>query len=97
VIVEGGAEGSLFGDEQIIIRKSGQVRGDVVAPRVTLEDGATFKGSIEMEVTPQPTLNARPNDGSTAPVTASTVRSTQPESSGKALPPNEPKAAEKKA
>ena len=39
----------LNGDEKVIIRKTGRVRGNIVSPRVTLEDGAKFKGSIEME------------------------------------------------
>lgn len=49
VFVEGAMEGDLFGAEQVIIRKSAKVRGNITAPRVTLEDGATFKGSIEMD------------------------------------------------
>ncbi len=49
VFVEGAMEGDLFGAEQVIVRKSAKVRGNITAPRVTLEDGATFKGSIEMD------------------------------------------------
>ena len=49
VTVEGAVEGSLFGGEQVIIRKSGHVRGNITSPRVTLEDGAKFQGSIDME------------------------------------------------
>lgn len=48
--VEGRVQGNLFGDDKIIINKSGDVRGNLSAPRVTLEDGARFKGSIDMEV-----------------------------------------------
>jgi len=33
----------------VVISKSGKVRGNIVAPRVTLEDGAIFKGSIDMD------------------------------------------------
>lgn len=49
VYVEGSTEGDLFGSEQVIIRKSAKVRGNITSPRVSLEDGATFKGSIEMD------------------------------------------------
>ncbi len=49
VFVEGSMEGDLFGSEQVIIRKSAKVRGNITSPRVSLEDGATFKGSIEMD------------------------------------------------
>ena len=48
ITVEGNVEGNLFGDEQMRIRQSGTVRGNIVAPRVALEDGANFKGSIDM-------------------------------------------------
>ncbi len=49
VTVEGEVEGNLFAQEQIVIRGSGKVRGDITAPRVCIEDGAKFKGSIDME------------------------------------------------
>jgi cytoskeletal protein CcmA (bactofilin family) len=49
VYVEGSMEGDLFGSEQVIIRKSAKVHGNITSPRVSLEDGATFKGSIEMD------------------------------------------------
>jgi len=49
VIVEGELQGDIVGTEKVIIRRSGNMRGNIVAPRVTLEDGAMFKGSIEME------------------------------------------------
>jgi cytoskeletal protein CcmA (bactofilin family) len=56
VTVEGEVEGDLHAEEQIAIRKSGKVRGNVSAPRVIIEDGAMFKGSIDMErkVAPRP-------------------------------------------
>ncbi len=49
VFVEGSMDGDLFGSEQVIVRKSAKVRGNITSPRVTLEDGAAFKGSIEMD------------------------------------------------
>lgn len=48
ITVEGTVEGNLYGDEQLIVRQSGNVRGNIVAPRVALEDGSNFKGSIDM-------------------------------------------------
>lgn len=60
--VEGQVEGNLFGEEQVILRQSGSVRGNITSPRVVLEDGATFKGSIDMEgkTTAQRPLSAAP-------------------------------------
>ncbi len=49
IIVEGQLNGDLFGSENVVIRKTGNVLGNIVSPRVTLEDGAKFKGSIEMD------------------------------------------------
>ena len=49
ISIEGEVEGNLYGGEQIIVRQSGAVRGNIVAPRVSLEDGSKFKGSIDME------------------------------------------------
>lgn len=52
--IQGEVEGNLFGDEQVVVRKSGAVRGNITAPRVSLEDGANFKGTIDMEPKPRP-------------------------------------------
>jgi cytoskeletal protein CcmA (bactofilin family) len=49
VVVEGEVEGDLRGQEQIILRQSAKVNGSIAAPRVTLEDGAVFRGAIEMD------------------------------------------------
>jgi cytoskeletal protein CcmA (bactofilin family) len=49
VVVEGQVEGDLRGEEQIILRHTAKVEGSIAAPRVTLEDGAVFRGGIEMD------------------------------------------------
>ena len=49
VNIDGEVAGDLTGGEKVVISKSGKVRGNIVAPRVTLEDGAIFKGSIDMD------------------------------------------------
>ncbi len=49
VIVEGEVDGNLFAQQQAIVRTSGAVRGNITAPRVMLEDGSRFRGSIDME------------------------------------------------
>ena len=48
--VEGEVTGDCYGTEQVIVHKSGQVRGNISAPRVTLEDGARLKGAIDTSV-----------------------------------------------
>ncbi len=49
ISIEGEVEGDIYGEEKIIVRASGLVRGNMTAPRVNLEDGAKFKGSIDMD------------------------------------------------
>lgn len=49
IIIEGQVEGDLNADEQVTLKKSAGVRGNIVSPRVSLEDGCRFKGSIDME------------------------------------------------
>lgn len=49
VTVEGEVDGNVVAHEQAILRKSGAIRGNIAAPRVVLEDGSRFKGSIDME------------------------------------------------
>ncbi len=49
IIVEGSVEGDLNGDDSVIIKSTGKVIGNVVSPRITLEDGASFNGRIDMK------------------------------------------------
>ncbi len=47
--VAGKIKGDLSGKEKVIISSTGNVHGNIVAPRMLLEDGAVFKGSIDMD------------------------------------------------
>ena len=47
--IDGEVNGDITANEKVVVTKSGNVRGNIVAPRVTLEDGAIFKGSIDMD------------------------------------------------
>ena len=49
VYVDGTMDGDLYGAEQVLIRKTARMKGNITSPRVSLEDGASFKGSIEMD------------------------------------------------
>jgi len=48
ITVEGSVEGDLEAKEQIVLRGGSKVLGDLKAPRVVLEDGASFKGLVDM-------------------------------------------------
>ncbi|MFY9826072.1 MAG: polymer-forming cytoskeletal protein, partial [Thermoanaerobaculia bacterium] len=54
VTIEGEVTGNVYAREQAILRQSGAINGNIQAPRVVLEDGSRFKGSIDME-TPKET------------------------------------------
>jgi cytoskeletal protein CcmA (bactofilin family) len=49
VRIDGEVNGDIVGVEKVVITKTGKVQGNIVGPRVTLEDGAKFKGSIDMD------------------------------------------------
>lgn len=49
VSVAGEVRGNLVAGEQIVIRKTATMLGNLTAPRVGLEDGCRFRGSVEME------------------------------------------------
>jgi cytoskeletal protein CcmA (bactofilin family) len=49
VKVDGTVQGDIVASEMATISRTGNVRGNITAPRMTLEDGAKFKGSIDMD------------------------------------------------
>ncbi len=49
IIIAGDVTGELRASEQITIKHSGKVSGDIHAPRVALNDGCQFKGAVDME------------------------------------------------
>jgi cytoskeletal protein CcmA (bactofilin family) len=83
VTVEGRVEGNVTGEEQVVLRKSSWVQGDIRAPRVVLEDGAHFRGGVTMgeDVTstrrPAPAAQ-KPEAEKTAPSQASNGTPAQP-------------------
>jgi cytoskeletal protein CcmA (bactofilin family) len=48
--VNGKMSGNVDATDRVQISASATVTGDIRAPRVVIEDGARFRGSIEMEV-----------------------------------------------
>jgi cytoskeletal protein CcmA (bactofilin family) len=49
VIVYGNASGNLRARDRVEIKKDGQVIGDITTARISIEEGAYFKGHIEIE------------------------------------------------
>jgi cytoskeletal protein CcmA (bactofilin family) len=49
VDILGEVEGDVRGDELVKLHKTAVVRGNLYAPRLVMEDGANFSGSIHMD------------------------------------------------
>jgi cytoskeletal protein CcmA (bactofilin family) len=49
IIVYGSASGNLRARDRVEIKKDGQVIGDITTARISVEEGAYFKGHIEIE------------------------------------------------
>ncbi|MFU8876628.1 MAG: bactofilin family protein [Wenzhouxiangellaceae bacterium] len=54
ILVEGKVDGDLYASERLNIRKTARVTGNIYAPRISLEDGARFRGSIDMDADSEP-------------------------------------------
>lgn len=92
ITVEGRVEGDLSAEEKILLRSSASVEGDIAAPRIELEDGAHFRGGVDMGDEPgedrrgsaaSPT-NSRKAPKASRPSSASIKESGQKESSSDA-------------
>jgi len=49
VVVSGNVKGNVRAKNRIEIKKDGLVTGDLTTPQILIEDGAFFKGSIEID------------------------------------------------
>jgi len=70
IVVTGKVRGNLSASDRVDIRNEGSLTGDVVAQRISIEDGAFFKGGIDIRKPGQkgevngkmePTSTATPN------------------------------------
>ncbi|MDX1494423.1 MAG: polymer-forming cytoskeletal protein [Longimicrobiales bacterium] len=66
ITVEGSVEGDLQAQEQIVLRGTAKVKGDIKAPRVVLEDGATFRGLVDMGAPPASSKEKAKGESSSA-------------------------------
>lgn len=48
IFIEGTVKGDLHATVSVTVRDSAKVKGNIIAPKVAIEEGATFNGSIEM-------------------------------------------------
>jgi cytoskeletal protein CcmA (bactofilin family) len=74
VVVYGTVKGNLRAKDRIEIKKDGSVNGDLTTSRIMIEDGAYFKGSIEIDKT-----------GDKDPHTAFSKKDSAPATAGKTI------------
>ena len=66
IVVEGTVKGDLYSEDTVIITKSADINGNIFAPRISIEKGATFNGRLEMgenaaeQAAPEQTLEVVP-------------------------------------
>ena len=48
VVVLGKVSGNIYASDRVDIRSEGSLTGDVIAQRISIEDGAFFKGGIDI-------------------------------------------------
>lgn len=53
VVVYGTLTGNVHASDRVEIKKDGSLTGDIMTTRISIEDGAYFKGRIEIERTKQ--------------------------------------------
>ena len=62
VVVLGKVKGNVTASDRVDIRNEGSLGGDVVCQRISIEDGAWFKGSIDIRKPGQKELNGAAKD-----------------------------------
>jgi cytoskeletal protein CcmA (bactofilin family) len=71
IVVLGKVRGNMTASDRMDIRGEGSLTGDMVAQRISIEDGAYFKGSVDIRKPGQKT-NGESNETDTAPSEART-------------------------
>src|SRR5271169_2826114 len=61
VVVMGTVTGNIHCSDRLDIRSEGSLTGDVVTPRICVEDGAVLKGAIEVRADQQQNEKAQAN------------------------------------
>ena len=60
IVVEGRVQGDLNGSKCVKIRDTAKIDGNIVSPSVSLVEGATFNGKIDMDSDPTARVSDKP-------------------------------------
>jgi cytoskeletal protein CcmA (bactofilin family) len=80
VVIQGKLEGNIRANDRAELRKSAVIVGDIVTQRIAIEEGAYFKGKVEIQreaakansapaAKPEPQMEARSTAAGSTPVT----------------------------
>jgi cytoskeletal protein CcmA (bactofilin family) len=72
VVILGQVQGNVEASDKVDIRKDAKLVGDIITSRISIEDGALFKGSIDIKKA-EPKSAAAPAPAVTAPRPAEPV------------------------
>jgi cytoskeletal protein CcmA (bactofilin family) len=62
VVIMGTVTGNIHCTDRLDIRSEGSLTGDVVTPRVCVEDGAVLKGAVEVRAEPPQKAQSKPSE-----------------------------------
>jgi cytoskeletal protein CcmA (bactofilin family) len=77
IIVHGHVDGNLRASDRVDLRKSASLTGDIATARIAIEDGAYFKGTIDIQkAEPMPRIEPKPQPAAAvaSPVPASATQ-----------------------
>jgi cytoskeletal protein CcmA (bactofilin family) len=79
VTLHGRVDGDIHASDRVELRKSASLSGDITTARISIEDGAYFKGTIDIQKPePAPKIELRPQIAApAAPTTPAGAPSTQ--------------------
>jgi cytoskeletal protein CcmA (bactofilin family) len=72
VIVHGRVDGDIHATERVDLRKSASLAGDISTARISIEDGAFFKGGIDIQK-PEPKVEGKPQGSVSASATPAPI------------------------
>jgi len=80
VIIHGRVDGNVFASDRVELRKSAVLSGDIATQRIVIEDGAYFKGGIDISKnqTPRREQQSSSQSSISTPVTAVTTPPSSP-------------------
>ncbi|HXR16723.1 MAG TPA: polymer-forming cytoskeletal protein [Terriglobales bacterium] len=78
VVVQGKLEGNIRATDRVELRKSAVIVGDIVTQRIAIEDGAYFKGKVEIQKEAKPNRTEQQSDAKSgsAPVASGAAAAT---------------------